>query len=224
MPSLPPTPLPPTIDRLLVFPLPEAHLFPHALLPLHVFEPRYRELARDCLAGDKRMAVPLLAPGWQSDYEGRPPLVPVCGAGEVVQSHRRPDGRYDLLLRGLGRVRIVEELPPSHPYRAVRAVRLDDVRGDERTLREGARALLALVDRVAAVLPSGGDTLRALARQDDDPAALSDVIGAALVTAPEQRQALIEELDVAARLDAVAAIAAELVARLQPLGHGPARN
>src|SRR4051812_29131191 len=114
--------LPPTLDALSIFPLPEVQLFPHSLLPLHVFEPRYRALARDCLAGSKMLALPTLEPGYEEQYEGRPAVKPVCGVGEIVESHRHPDGRYDLLLRGLGRVRIVEELPPRHPYRLVRAV------------------------------------------------------------------------------------------------------
>src|SRR5450432_1488382 len=86
-----------------VFPLPNAVLFPGALLPLHVFEPRYRSLTRDVLAGRKLMGIARLKPGFEGNYEGRPPLFEVCGIGSVTESVERPDGRFDLTLRGLAR-------------------------------------------------------------------------------------------------------------------------
>ena len=65
-----------------VFPLPNVVLFPEAILPLHVFEPRYRELVREVLSGRKLMAVARLKPGFEDDYEGRPPVFDVCGVGQ----------------------------------------------------------------------------------------------------------------------------------------------
>jgi Lon protease-like protein len=209
---------PSLLEGLLVFPLPDVHLFPHALLPLHVFEPRYRALARDCLATTRLLAMATLEPGYESDYEGRPPVKAVCGLGEVVQSHPYPDGRYDLLVRGVARVRIVEELPPQRPYRVVNAARLDDVGGSAAGLASGHRALVALCDRLAAVLPSGGETLRALARQEKETGAACDVLAAALVTEPADRQVLLEQLDVSGRLDRLAGIVAALVGRFHTVG------
>jgi Lon protease-like protein len=209
-------PLPARLDRLLIFPLPEVQLFPHALLPLHVFEPRYRALTRECLSTTRRMAIATLDEGWEGDYEGRPPVRVLCGVGEVLESERYPDGRYDLLLRGVGRARIVEELPATQPYRAVRAVRADDARADAQPLVEGLQALLALCDRLAAALPQGGDTLRGLARQENDPASAADVIASALTADPVERRAVFEELDPAARLDRVATIVAGVLNRFHP--------
>src|SRR6185436_5117887 len=113
-------------DSVCIFPLPDVALFPHAILPLHVFEPRYREMVRDCLAGDRKMAVAALAPGYEADYHGRPAVRPVCGLGEVVAHDGLPDGRSNILLRGTSRVRIIEELPPDRSYRLVRCQRLPD--------------------------------------------------------------------------------------------------
>jgi Lon protease-like protein len=96
-----------------VFPLPNVVLFPGATLPLHVFEPRYRELTREVLAGRQLMAVARLQTGFEDDYEGRPPLFDVCGVGSVIDSVAHGDGRYDITLRGLARDRIVKELPPD---------------------------------------------------------------------------------------------------------------
>jgi hypothetical protein len=202
-------------NHLLVFPLPQVQLFPHALLPLHVFEPRYRAMTHDCLAGERRLAVAMLEPGFESDYDGRPPVKKVCGVGEIVAHHRHDDGRYDLLLRGIGRVRILEELPPTQPYRVVRAVPLADLYHQGIDLGMARKSLVLLCDRLAAVLPSGGDTLRALARQEDDPAAAADVLASALVTEPLVRQELVEMLDVAARIDKVTAVVAGVLQRLE---------
>jgi Lon protease-like protein len=214
--------LPGTFERLPIFPLPDVQLFPHALLPLHVFEPRYRALTEDCLATDRRMAVATLVPGFEADYHGRPPVRAVCGVGEVLQDHRLPDGRYHILLRGLARVRILDELPPERAYRMVRAVLLDEIVRPDARLSAGLQALIALCDRLAAVLPSGSEMVRGLARQEAEPAAAADVIAAALVTDPEERRAVFEELDAVARLDRVAEVVGRLVGRMQGAGAGGA--
>src|SRR5688500_11036016 len=101
------------LTELSIFPLPNVALFPGAVLPLHVFEPRYRDLIREALAGRQVLAVARLEPGFESDYEGRPPVFEVCGVGAIESHTQRPDGRFDVALRGLARVRIVEELAPG---------------------------------------------------------------------------------------------------------------
>jgi Lon protease-like protein len=198
-------------DEIAIFPLPSVQLFPHALLPLHVFEPRYRELVRDCLAGDQRMAVAALAPGYEAQYHERPPVRAVCGIGELVAHEPLPDGRSNIILKGLGRGRIVEELPPAHAYRVVRFELLDDEYGAGLDLDAMVRTLVLLADQLALRLPSGGDTLRELARSQAGPAALSDVLAAALISDGDERQLLLETIDVARRVDRVQA---ELVAIL----------
>ncbi|HEY8427238.1 MAG TPA: LON peptidase substrate-binding domain-containing protein, partial [Sandaracinaceae bacterium] len=75
-----------------IFPLPSVVLFPGSVLPLHVFEPRYRAMMEDCVSrGPRAMAVALLRPGWERDYEGRPPVYEIAGAGRIVEWARRPD-------------------------------------------------------------------------------------------------------------------------------------
>src|SRR5262245_34911268 len=93
-----------------IFPLPTVQLFPHALLPLHVFEPRYRALLKDCLAGQSVMAVPMLEPGYEAHYHERPAVRALCGLGLIVAHEPLADGRANILLRGVTRARIVEEL------------------------------------------------------------------------------------------------------------------
>jgi uncharacterized protein len=95
--------LPPTIP---IFPLPNVVLFPNVFLPLHIFEPRYVDLVGDALKGDRLIGMVLLRPGWESDYEGRPPVYAVGTAGLITFSEQHADGRYNIVLRGLEKFRI----------------------------------------------------------------------------------------------------------------------
>src|SRR5204862_3056558 len=90
-----------------LFPLPNVVLFPHVVQPLHIFEPRYRQMTADTLTGDRLLALVLLKPGWEEDYDGRPAVHPVACLGRVVADQLLPDGRYNLLVRGLSRARLL---------------------------------------------------------------------------------------------------------------------
>jgi len=96
-------------ELLPLFPLPNVVLFPNVFLPLHIFEPRYREMVADALASDRMIGMVLLRPGWDRDYEGRPPIYPVGCSGVLTHNERLADGRYNIVLRGMERFRIVEE-------------------------------------------------------------------------------------------------------------------
>ena len=98
-------------------------LLPGGLLPLHVFEPRYRELTRDCLAGHQLMGVARLRPGYETAYYGRPPVYERCGVGRIICSEELPDGRFALLLRGVARAEIARELPSRPQLPAGRGAR-----------------------------------------------------------------------------------------------------
>ena len=199
------------LDELAIFPLPNAVLLPGGVLPLHVFEPRYRELTRDCLAGSRTMAIALLQPGYEADYHGRPPVKPLCGVGTIIASEELPDGRFHLALRGVGRVRIEEEHRPARSYRTVRASLVDGAattRPD--ALRAGHVQLLALCDRLAVGLERGGGDLCQLLRAQPDPGACADALAATLVTDPRLRQAFLETIDAADRVD----VACELIGKI----------
>src|SRR4051794_36501753 len=120
-----PHPISPEVARL--FPLPDLVLFPHVAQPLRVFEPRYRQLMADALAGDRLITMALLRPGWESEYHLSPAIHPVVCVGRITQEERLPDGRYTLLLQGLGRARVVEELETDRLYRVARIEALPDV-------------------------------------------------------------------------------------------------
>ena len=78
-------------------------------LPLHIFEPRYREMVADALAGDRMIGMVLLRPGWEATTRARPPVYPIGCSGVITHVERLADGRYNIVLRGLERFRIVDE-------------------------------------------------------------------------------------------------------------------
>ncbi len=104
-----------------IFPLPDLVFFPSTRLPLHIFEPRYRKMVSDALESDQRFGIVLLRPGWQADYQGAPPVHRFGTLGTIEQAVTLDDGRYNLLVRGDVRFRIVDEVMRD-PYRTARVV------------------------------------------------------------------------------------------------------
>ena len=108
-----------------LFPLPDVVFFPKTLLPLHVYEPRYRALASEALEQDRIICTALLKPGWESDYYGSPEVYPVGCVGKIVQHQKLPDGRYNITLDGIAKVRIESSVRLT-PYRLVRVSPMED--------------------------------------------------------------------------------------------------
>jgi uncharacterized protein len=186
-----------------IFPLPELTFFPHTLLPLHVFEARYRTMVMDCLARDKRMAVVGLKPGYEPAYEGKPAVYPVAGVGRIVQCERLATGRFNILLKGEGRVRIDRELPSDTLYRMVAGSLL----GETGAERDGVGALAARVTGrclgiLRAVNRPTAEMEKALAGAA--PGTVCDRIASAIIPEAAARQALLEEVDVERRLSKLA--------------------
>jgi Lon protease-like protein len=112
-------------DLLPLFPLPNVVLFPNVFLPLHIFEPRYREMVADAVAADRMIGMVLLRPGWEQDYEGRPPIYPIGCSGLMTHVEQLADGRYNIVLRGFERFRVVAE-DHSRSYRRASIERLTE--------------------------------------------------------------------------------------------------
>lgn len=110
-----------------LFPLPNLVLYPHVMQPLHIFEGRYREMVSDALASDQLIAMASLEAGWETDYASRPPIASQACLGKIVAHHRLADGRYNLLLIGLERIRIVKELEPLRSFRQARVELVEDI-------------------------------------------------------------------------------------------------
>src|SRR5438045_1087130 len=92
-----------------IFPLPNIVFYPNTLLPLHIFEPRYKEMVADCLSGDRTVGIVQLRPGWENNYYGNPPVYRILGIGEIVSTKQWDDGRYDIVLAGNRRGQILAE-------------------------------------------------------------------------------------------------------------------
>jgi Lon protease-like protein len=191
----------PTSLELPVFPLPKLVLFPGTLLPLHIFEQRYRDMLADALAGEQRLiAVAQLKPGWESLYEGRPAIYDVAGVGRIAQHVKKADGTYDIVLEARARVRLHELEPHGVSYRRARATRLQEHSPQGGVSPSEVSALLSIATRVASVVKRALPGFVMQAEHDDTPSLLSDRIADQFVLDPAARQDLLETLDVGRRI------------------------
>jgi hypothetical protein len=183
-----------------IFPLPDVTLFPGTLLPLHIFEARYRAMVADALARDRRICMVQLEPGYEASYAGKPPVRAVGGLGEIVSCERLATGRYDLVLRGEARVRIVHERPTDTLYRVVVAERMADVApaGDVAPLVERVRAACR---SLLAVLGRPANFLDAALADGQAPGLIADRIAAGVLPGAAVRQELLETAEVDLRLN-----------------------
>jgi Lon protease-like protein len=169
-------------------------------LPLHVFEPRYRALVADALATHRTVGMALLKPGYEADYGGRPEIYPLGCTGTIVQDERLDDGRYNIVLHGAERFRVLDEQEGGR-YRVAHVEALPEAQGDETS-----------VDRLR------DEVLRALGRLADGSTVIveGDVPASALVNALCQGLELpaVEKLDLLA-CDSVESRARRLVALLE---------
>jgi Lon protease-like protein len=194
-----------------VFPLPKLVLFPGTLLPLHIFEPRYRDLLRDSLASENRLiAVAQLKPGWESRYEGRPAIYDVASVGRIAKHAKNSDGTYDIVLEALARVHLDELEPGALHYRRATATVLRERAPKGGVNQTEVSALLSLAARVATIVKQALPGFIMQAEQDDTPALLSDRIADQFVLDPAVRQDLLETLDVNARIRALTLQLAQL--------------
>jgi Lon protease-like protein len=205
------------LAALKVFPLNGVAVLPGTPAPFHIFEPRYRALVADALEGDKILAVPGLF-GPSDAHAMRPPLRAICGAGIIEEVERHEDGRFDLVLRGIARVRLLEELPPTRLYREFRAELVEDVlpAGGAAALAQPLGALRRIVYELSTRLPeeSGALQLAEAVAQMRDASAIADLVAAAAVSEPDPRQKIVEEADVARRLELVMGEVASVVLML----------
>jgi ATP-dependent Lon protease len=174
-----------------IFPLPHVVLFPEAVLPLHVFEPRYRQMLADCLATHGAMAVAQIVPG-EDDF-GRPNIAPVAGGGIIVEHQRLPDGRSNIVLLGQARLKLDELDPDELPYRRAKATILKD---REVSVPEGDRtALVAAATMFASEVKKHDAYFSFKLPPNADVSLLADLCTYQLIVDAGVRQAILGELD-----------------------------
>ena len=124
-----------------LFPLPNVVLFPRAVLPLHIFEERYKEMTADALRGGRQVAMALLKPGWERDYYSKPGIEPVVCVGTILSHEKLADGKYNFLLQGHARARVVRETASNKPYRLAQLEPLAEAPCPEADLEEDWKRL-----------------------------------------------------------------------------------
>jgi uncharacterized protein len=182
-------------------------LLPGTVLPLHVFEPRYRALVADCLAADQVLGIATLCPG---PVAAPPALFPEVGVGRIVQHQPFRDGRSNIVVESVGRACIVAEKVSDKPYRVVEASPYParDPRGS------GIDRLRLLVLQLGTVSPNARDEVRRIAQLDD--LALVDALAARLLSDPEKRRIYLGRASFAEQVDDVESHLAELLTVGEP--------
>ena len=186
----PPDPgrLPATIP---LFPLEDAALFPHGARPFHIFEPRYRTMVADALKGDRIIGMVTLQPGFEANYDGRPAIYGVGCAGYIEEVEELPDGRYNILLRGVVKFRVNEE-DQSRAYRLAKVTAIpepvtDDQKAPLHKQRQRIETLLTMPGADPAIPPDVADE------------EVIDAVSQYLPLNPSERQALLEQEGMVAR-------------------------
>jgi Lon protease-like protein len=183
-----------------LFPLPNLVLFPHVIQPLHVFEPRYRQLMEDALHSDRLMAIALLRPGWEDEYQKRPPIHPVVCIGRIFKEERLGDGRFNLLLQGMCRARVLEEIKTGKPYRTARVDVLPEVPAAGKRETELRQLLGEQMGQWFAAHSVALDQMNKLLESNLSSGSLCDIFTFALPLEPEVKQTLLEEAHVEQRV------------------------
>lgn len=195
-------------DRISIFPLPTTVFYPTTTLPLHIFEPRYRQMVADALTGNRLIGMVLLKPDWEADYFARPHVMPIGCVGRIDKAAQMPEGKYNILLQGLSRFKIIEEIP-GKAYRRAHVEYLRDTH--DHTMEEPGspkiQSLIAHYEKYLNLLPNPSDL--PLASDLRDQTKLSHAVDQLvywLNPSVEEKQAFLEELDVHKRVDALCSL------------------
>lgn len=200
------------LDRLRLFPLPVV-LFPGQQLPLHIFEPRYREMMKDALADAPFLTVVCLAPPPREDP---PRIEQVATVGRIEQSVRLEDGRFDLLLRGVARVRL-EEYPSGKQYRMARGTLLGEpAAGAQSVPAVETQAMLRAASALVSAVQARRAEFRWTAPESQEPGTTAFAIAMQLVPENGDRQSILETQDARARVRRVTEALAETLLRITP--------
>jgi len=207
-----------------VFPLPNFVLFPNTMTRLHVFEPRYRMLTADALSQDRLIVLVGLKPGWEEDYYGSPPVFGIGSLCKIVNEERLEDGRYNLFVHCVARVR-VRTIHRLTPYRTAEVEVVPDHTEDTDACVDDAVArLVGCVRGLILELGEQGVVLSSVLTSTRKPDILTNRLAAALATDPEQKQDLLETVSVRDRAERLTDLSGELLLRSSELDQmgGPA--
>jgi len=187
-------------DLLPLFPLPNVVLFPNVFLPLHVFEDRYREMVADALDADRMIGMVLLRPGWEPEYDGRPAVYRIGCSGVITHVDRLDDGRFNIVLRGVERFRILEE-DQARRYRRANVELLPEcaLAPQDRHIVKNRRAKLeSLLSPAIGTAETDPRTTAAMSDED-----LVNALAQYLALEPLEKQALLERPGLRSRAESL---------------------
>jgi Lon protease-like protein len=187
-----------------IFPLPNVVLFPFVALPLHIFEPRYKRMIEDALDGERLIAMALLKPGWETNDSPAPPIHEMVCLGRITAQERFPSGEFNIVVTGLHRAVVVEEVQSGLPYRLGKLELYRDYYANDPVVNRDARNHELLLSFRRLFPRSRADSLFSQVLEADLPLGVTcDLLAAALRIGLADKQALLEELDVDSRSDAL---------------------
>jgi ATP-dependent Lon protease len=202
-----------------LFPLPNVVLFPRAVLPLHIFEERYKQMTADVLRRDGQIAMALLRPGWEKNYYGQPAIDPIVCAGIILTHEQLPDGRFNFLLQGTARARVVREFD-GHPYRVAELAALEETAPMEVDLLGYRRRFVEFFTETPLAASGIGRQFRQLLAGPTPTAGLGDLIAFNFLDDLSLRQSLLAETDVERRVARTVRALGALIDQMPP----PASN
>lgn len=194
-----------------MFPLPQIVFFPGTVLPLHIFEPRYRAMIQDVRRENLPIIMGNLRAERRLDPLGRPEVASVAGIGTMKSCEELPDGRFLIELSGVSRVRILSEHGQEKLYRRVSFELLECHSSDLKAEEKDTETAQLIVASLRNANEKVADFLAQLIRKASDGSELSDSLASAIIADPLERQSLLEELDTSARMHRVVSRLAELL-------------
>ena len=206
-----------------VFPLPNLVMFPHVMQALHVYEPRYRAMIEEAVESDRLIALGVLAPGWETHYDGRPTLRSTACLCRVATHQRTDQGTYNVLLLGVRRLRLVRELPPKKLFRVVESEIVEDVEPQGVSAESAAvlqKQLLAAFKHAMPKIPDAYEQLDQLLGNQITLGMLADIVSYTLDLDLDWKLRLLTEANVLERtkllLEAIATRPPASLARVFP--------
>jgi uncharacterized protein len=183
-----------------IFPLPEVVFFPGTLLPLHIFEPRYKRMISDLVQNGQLLGIVQLRPGWDKDYYGAPPVYKVLGVGELVEHRRYDDGRFDILLEGKFRGLIRSE-SLQNDYRVAETEMMEDIwpSDETETVTSNHHRLMSVFQKLESTLPDTVTLPRLKTAEPPTAGELTDILASVFVEDAYDKQCLLSETNVARR-------------------------
>ncbi len=200
-----------------LFPLPNVVLFPRAVLPLHIFEERYKQMTMDALRGRRQIAMALMRPGWEKNYYQRPAIEPVVCVGTILSHERLADGKFNFLLQGRVRARIVREVEKETAYRLAELEPLHETRAMEIDLEEQRSRLIATFDEGSLLATGIGRQFRQLLSTPLPTSEIADLVAFNFLEDVKLKQSLLAECDVRKRVERIIEAFEESHPALQPV-------